>query len=288
MQKTFSSPAKINLGLSIKRKLHNNYHEIETIYCQVNLYDFLTFQVMPNQQIIIKTNHKNLPINQHNLINKAAKKLQQKASIDKGIKIFLDKNIPLGSGLGGGSSNAATTLMIVNKLWNLNYELQQLISIAKQIGSDVAYHLVGGVAYERQGGNQAGQFTQLANLPECWILICFPQFSISSQSAFQNIDYQNINKTSLNNLIKSINEKNLDQICHNLHNDFEIWTLKQFPLLKKIKKIMKQNQAKNSLLSGKGSCIFAFFLNKAHAQKASETLKKSINCKTFLVQALNK
>jgi len=253
----FKSPAKINLGLSILSKLETDLHELETIYQVIPLFDDLEFSLTTGE---IKLNS-NLPEldNQHNLILKVATYLKTRYQVNHGISIKLTKNIPIGSGLGGGSSNAAATLKALNQLWNLALSHNELLTIARQFGNDAPFFIDGGCQYEIQAGSRALEFETLPSLSNCQLLIVIPNFEILSKEAFAKINYQQINQTSLVGLKQAIKNQDLNAIASNLHNDFEIWTLDQYPQLKEIKQKLSSMGAKASLMSGKGSTIFALF-----------------------------
>jgi len=267
------SPAKINLGLSIIKKLPNNYHEVKTIYTQVNLFDELTIKDIQDNKIKIVCNDADIPCDESNTVYKAAALIKKRANISSGVEIYIKKNIPSGSGLGGGSSNAASTLISLNKMWKLNLPLSKLIIMAKKIGADVPFHLIGGTALEIQGGDKGGEVEQLPPIPNCFIIVCVPKHKILCKNAYSNVQYDKIGKNNLNSLIDAIKKKNLRKLCNNLHNDFELWTLKQYPVLKQIKQEMKSGCALGNLLTGKGSGIYGIFDNITSAKKTYKLLK---------------
>ena len=277
------APAKINLGLSILGKLANGYHEVRTIYCQVSLFDVLKIKKIKERKIKIHCNNKETPCDKRNLAYQAISLVRKKMKVKKGIKVSIKKTIPLGSGLGGGSSDAAAVFKALNKLWQLNLSLSQLIELAQNIGSDVAYQLVGGVQLETQGGKKAGKLISLGKLPDCWFLISFPEIFIGSRQAYSQVQYNKIGKNNLLLLKKAIKDKDLDEISENLDNDFEIWTFRKYPVIKKIKQLMIKYGALNSLMTGKGSAVFGLFNNKKTAKKAWELIKNDYP-KTFLTK----
>ncbi|PIS09228.1 4-(cytidine 5'-diphospho)-2-C-methyl-D-erythritol kinase [Candidatus Beckwithbacteria bacterium CG10_big_fil_rev_8_21_14_0_10_34_10] len=284
MKKTsLKAPAKINLGLSILRKLPNGYHEVKTIYVQISLFDLLSFKEIKENKIIIDCNSKAIPINYKNLVYQAAWWLKKETRVKKGIRIRLKKNIPVGSGLGGGSSDAAVVLKELNNFWHLNLSKNKLISIAKNIGADVAYHLVGGTQLETQGGEKAGRFIALNKLPPCYILLCVPDIRLESSQEYSWVKYDVIGKNSLELLIKALASGDLAKISANLHNDFELWVLEKYPLIRKIKEEMIKYGALNSLMSGKGSAVFGIFDSLKKAKLAQDYFKQSCY-KIFLVR----
>lgn len=277
------APAKINLGFSILRKLPNGYHEVKTIYSQISLFDELKIKQIDKDKIEVLCDDKNIPTNEKNFVYQAVDLVKKQTKTKKGIRVFIKKRIPVGSGLGGGSSDAAQTLIGLNKIWQLGLSQVQLVDLAKIIGSDAAYQLAGGVQMEIQGGKKAGNFFSLGKLPECFILLCIPRIMIKSKTAYCQVEYDKIGENNLVSLIKALKNKNLSKIAKNLHNDFELWTFKKYPVIRKVKMSMLENGALGSLMSGKGSAVFGIFDNKDRVQKALNLLKKDYP-KTFLVE----
>lgn len=256
MKLKLKAPAKINLGLSIVKKLPNNYHEVKTIYTQISLFDLIELE-------IIKENIIDFP-DKKNLVYQAAELVKK----DRGVRIKLIKNIPAGSGLGGGSSDAAAILKGLNKLWGLNLSEKKLINLAKKLGSDVAYQIIGGTKLEIQGGEKAGEFKDLGKIIRGWIVVCWPEKMISSKEAYAKIEYDKIGKSEVL-----------------WHNDFEIWSLKQYPEIKKIKELMIKFGAEHSLMSGKGSAVWGNFAKESLAEKTYNILKKKYQ-QIYLVKSL--
>ncbi len=260
MKLKLKAPAKINLGLSILGKLPNGYHEVKTIYTQIGLFDLIELEEIKEDKIDFQ--------DRNNLVYQAARLVKDELKITKGVKIKLKKKIPMGSGLGGGSSDAATVLKGLNQLWRLNLTQNELINLGKKLGSDVAYQIVGGTKLEIQGGEKAGKFTDLGRLIKGWIVLCVPEIIITSKEAYKNIEYDKIGK---------------EEVLW--HNDFEIWTLKQYPEIKKIKEIMLKNGATHSLMSGKGSAVFGVFNDRKAAKICQSQLKRQYK-KVFLTKTL--
>jgi len=274
-----TAPAKINLGLAVGKKLPNNYHEVKTVYTQVTLFDELEFD-LGQKKTILSTNHGTLPTDNKNIVLQAVEKLHNHYFLKfhtapQPLKIFLNKNIPVGSGLGGGSSDAAQTLLALNKIWNLELSHSELLEIAKTLGADVPYQLEGGVKIETQG-TKAGILTQLPALPPLFILLCFPNVEMSSAVAFAELDNYRQNQLISNNdlsaLINSINSKSPKMIGQLLHNDFETVVFYLHPELAYIKETMLANNAIGSTVSGTGSTIYGIFALLQDAQKAHSRL----------------
>ncbi|HVP37441.1 MAG TPA: 4-(cytidine 5'-diphospho)-2-C-methyl-D-erythritol kinase, partial [Terriglobales bacterium] len=137
---TLKAPAKINLFLDILGKREDGYHNISTLMQRISLYDSLTF-LRINEGVILKTDNSSLPSDRRNLAYQAARLILSEGKVSQGVKIFLRKKIPVSSGLGGGSSDAASTLLGVNRLYGLNYPVKRLHLLAEKLGSDVPFFL---------------------------------------------------------------------------------------------------------------------------------------------------
>jgi len=257
MKLKLKAPAKINLGLSILGKLPNGYHRVKTIYTQISLFDLIEMEDIKERKI-------DFP-DKSNLVYKAAELLIK----DQGVKIKLTKKIPMGSGLGGGSSDAAAVLKGLNKLWQLNLNQKELIDLGKKLGSDVAYQIVGGTKMEVQGGSEAGKFIDLGKVIDGFVVVCVPKIFISSKEAYSQVEDDKSGKQEVL-----------------WHNDFEIWTLPKYPEIKTIKETMLKNGAEKSLMNGKGSAVFGVYNEKKSAEKAYKQLK-NIYQKTWMVEAYN-
>ncbi len=260
MKLKLKASAKINLGLSILGKLPNGYHRVKTIYTQVGLFDLITLEDIKEDTIDF--------MDKSNLVWQAANLIKTKYKIKKGARIVLDKKIPSGAGLGGGSSDAAVVLKGLNKLWQLKLSENELVGLGRKLGSDIGYQIVGGTKMETQGGNEAGKFIDLGRIIKGWVVIGVPKIFIGSKEAYSRVEQDKIGKQEVL-----------------WHNDFEIWTFKQYPQIKKIKEIMLKSGATHSLMSGKGSAVFGVFKDKKTAIICWGKLKKQDN-QVFIVEAL--
>lgn len=266
-----NSYAKINLSLEIGRKLPNNYHQINSVFHQIDLHDKISIKRLKQNKITIKSNIREIQ-NKNNLAYKAASSLKNRYKIKEGIEIKINKSIPLQSGLGSGSSNAASTLIALNKLFNLKLKKNELINLASKIGSDVPFFIEGKTCLVSGTGDKIKKIN--SNLKLNLILIK-PNINISTKLAYNlldkerkiAIDYNN------NNLIKALKQKNIGKVAENLHNDFEEMMIKKYPIIKKIKNDLIKNNALNALMSGSGSAVFGVFKDKA--KKAFIRLKKT-------------
>lgn len=266
-----NSFAKLNLFLQVGKKLPNNYHEIKSIMQQINLSDILKFKKLNEDKIIIKCNLKELE-NNGNICYKAALLLKNKFNIEEGIEINIEKNIPIGSGLAGGSGNAAATLKALNEMFELNLNEDKLIEIGKQLGSDVPFQIIGGTVLVEGTGEELTKLNPLENIN---VLLISPNINISTKWAYEEFDKVNNQKGSNNfdKMLKGIKEGNLNGISENLYNDFEEIIFNSYPEIKKIKEDLIKNNALNALMSGSGSSVFGLFENEESIKKAYENLK---------------
>ncbi len=273
-----NSQAKLNLFLSIGSKLENGFHEINSIFHQINLHDKISIKKIDENKTIIKSNIKEIE-NEDNLSFKAASLLRKNYGINEGVEINIDKKIPLGAGLGGGSSNAASTIIALNNLFNLNLNKNKLMEFASKIGSDVPFFVEGKTCFVSGIGDKIERID--ANLKLNFVIIK-PDIEISTKWAYDELDQQRdvpINNNFDNNekikkLISNIKNNDIKKIAENLHNDFEPIIFKKYPIIKTIKNNLIKNNALNALLTGSGSAVFGIFEDKEKAKEAYSELKE--------------
>ena len=246
------SPAKINLYLQILDKRDDGYHNIKTHLQLIDIYDHIKFKVSKNRGIYIKSKESYLN-NEDNTIYNAAKKLQkyQKRNSFNGVEIEIDKNIPVGSGLGGASSNAASTLIVLNKLWNLNLSEDKLMKIGATIGADVPFFVYGKNAF----GEGIGEKIKEVDVISDKILIFNPNIHCSTKKMFSLHD----------KFLK--NNKNIS-----LSNQNHFWNI-YLDKNPDIKDFIINNQLEEKInLSGSGSCMFIKYKNKKDIDKIIEKM----------------
>jgi 4-diphosphocytidyl-2-C-methyl-D-erythritol kinase len=179
------SPAKVNLRLEILKKREDGYHELRTILQKINLHDLLHFSLKKEKGISMITDHPDLPIGKSNLIYQAAQSILEIGDYKGGVHIKIEKRIPLGAGLGGGSSNAATTLMAMNRLLKVGLLKRELMSIGLKIGADVPFFFSEGGAI----ASGIGEKLKKIDLPELWYVLIYPNFEVSTRWAYQNFTF---------------------------------------------------------------------------------------------------
>lgn len=263
----FSSVAKINRFLHITGQRSDGYHELQTIFQFLDFGDQLYFKVSHSSEIQLITPIKGVP-NESNLIVKAAKALQQYSDTSLGCEIKIDKQLPMGGGLGGGSSNAATTLLALNTLWNLNLNHDELADIGIKLGADVPVFVRGFNAFAEGVGEKLSPISL-----DCpWFLITIPTCSISTAEIFSDPDLPR--NTALIDT-KSIN-------IEKYHNDCEKLVIKRYPEVANLMSWLLEYAP--SRLTGTGACIFSTFRDEKSAQKIQSKLPKGVN--SFVARGL--
>jgi 4-diphosphocytidyl-2-C-methyl-D-erythritol kinase len=271
MSDTRNAFGKINLALYITNKLPNGYHLIETIFAPIAWHDTLTFSPAPT--IELTCSNASLPTDSTNLCVKAAKLLQETYQVPQGIRIHLEKSIPFGAGLGGGSSDAATVLAYLNRFWNLNLPLAELAALALRLGADVPYFLsMKSLAFAEGIGEK---LTDLVCTFPYSLVVVFPNEAVSTAWAYQNLKIAFPRKApncreALKNLIETGDKKFLTVF----ENDFEPMVESAFPVIKSLKETLIEQGAIKAMMSGSGSAVFGIFENEARAKAACDFFSK--------------
>lgn len=264
---------KINLALDVLRKREDGYHDVRMIMQTVGIYDQLELQATRKPGIAVETNLSYLPVNENNLVYQAAKLLMDEFSVKSGIHITLRKFIPVAAGMAGGSSDAASVLFGVNKMFNLGLSREELMKRGVKIGADVPYCLLRGTALSEGIGEK---LTPLPAMPQCWVLIAKPGISVSTKLVYENL---NINARSgdchpdIDGMVQAIQKQDLQEVAKKFGNVLELVTAKKYPIIEEIKAVMKKNGALNALMSGSGPTVFGLFTDERAAQKAYEELR---------------
>jgi 4-diphosphocytidyl-2-C-methyl-D-erythritol kinase len=259
------APAKINLTLDIKGKRPDGYHELETVMHQISLADRITITAIP-EGIEVSSNCSQLPTGEMNLAYKAAQKILDQHPGQGGVSINIDKTIPIGAGLAGGSTDAAAVLKGINTLYKLNLSPSQLMTLALEIGSDVPFCLQGGTALAR------GRGERLESLPlnmKLHLLLVKPNFSVSTADVYSRFDSSKaINPPDTRGFLEGWHHCDIISMCHAMENVLETVTAVRYPEIERIKKRMIKLGALKALMSGSGPTVFGLFRDEASAQQA--------------------
>ena len=265
--------AKINLGLDVVRRREDGYHEVRMIMQTIHLYDRLDIKRTKESGIQIQTNLSFLPVNENNLIYKAAKLLMDEFSITDGVSVKLDKRIPVAAGMAGGSTDAAAMLFGMNRLFSLGLTKRQLMERGVQIGADVPYCIMRGTALAEGIGEE---LSPLAPMVKCPVLIAKPSISVSTKFVYQNLKLDDTTvHPDIDRLIDDIKAKNLHDIAAHMGNVLETVTIPNYPVIDEIKKHMLSNGAVGAMMSGSGPTVFGLFDDEDTAKKAYKAMRSS-------------
>lgn len=278
--------AKINLGLDVVRRREDGYHEVRMIMQTIQLYDRLDIKRTQEPGIQIQTNLSFLPVNENNLIYKAAKLLMDEFSITDGVSVKLDKRIPVAAGMAGGSTDAAAMLIGVNRLFSLGLTKRQLMERGVQIGADVPYCIMRGTALA-EGIGEA--LSPLPPMVKCPVLIAKPSISVSTKFVYQNLKLDDTTiHPDIDRLIDDIKAKNLHDIAAHMGNVLETVTIPNYPVIDEIKKHMLSNGAVGAMMSGSGPTVFGLFDDEDTAKKAYKAMRSShLARQVYLTSAYN-
>ena len=265
--------AKINLGLDVVRRREDGYHEVRMIMQTIHLYDRLDIKRTKESGIQIQTNLSFLPVNENNLIYKAAKLLMDEFSITDGVSVKLDKRIPVAAGMAGGSTDAAAMLFGMNRLFSLGLTKRQLMERGVQIGADVPYCIMRGTALAEGIGEE---LSPLAPMVKCPVLIAKPSISVSTKFVYQNLKLDDTTvHPDIDLLIEDIKAKKLYDIAAHMGNVLETVTIPNYPVIDEIKKHMISHGAVGAMMSGSGPTVFGLFDDEATAKKAYKAMRSS-------------
>lgn len=271
---------KINLGLDVLGRLPDGYHEVKMVMQTVALCDVLTFE-KSGAGIAISADLQELSTGEDNLIYRAAKLLFDKYGIEEGVRIHLQKKIPIAAGMAGGSSDAAAALKGINELFGLGCSREELQKIAVQIGADVPYCIMGGTALAEGIGER---LTALKPMPDCAILVAKPDINVSTKYVYEHLDErETYQHPDIDGMVQAIGEGNLEGIVARMENVLESVTIPAHPVIGTIKERMRELGAAGSMMSGSGPTVFGIFTDDEEAEKAFRQLKAEMLAKQIFL-----
>lgn len=261
---------KINLGLDVIRKRPDGYHDLDMIMQMVDVYDDVIIEKKAGEEIVVKADAAVLSNGKDNLAYMAAKMLFDEFGIKSGVEITIHKRIPIAGGMAGGSSDCATTLIGINEMFNLGLSKQQLMERGVKLGADVPYCVLGGTAIARGIGEV---LTPLPTPPQCHVIIAKPPISVSTAYVYGHVRPDEITKRpDIEQMTLAIKEQDLNKLSDLLYNVMEEVTVSEYPVIEKLKSIMLENGALNSIMSGSGPTVFGLFDDREKAQAAMKAL----------------
>ena len=268
--------AKINITLDILGKRNDGYHELEMIMQNVSLHDNITAE-KTDGEIFVSSNSGIIPKGEKNIAYKAAEYMIKKYGIKGGVKIYIEKNIPVGAGLAGGSTDAAAAIKAVKSLYNLKLTEEEMEECAAQIGSDVPFCINGKTSLATGRGTE---LKAISPMPKMYIVLAKPSFGVSTAFVYKNYKAENVEKRpDTKAVIKAIEKGDTKEIAKGLCNVLESVTAKKYDDIEKIKESLKAFGAENAIMSGSGPTVFGIFEDKNTADKAAEKIIEKFKIK---------
>jgi 4-diphosphocytidyl-2-C-methyl-D-erythritol kinase len=264
---SLDAPAKINWFLGVAGKRDDGYHNIASLMQCISLYDTLTFDHADSVNIVSDLD---IPVHD-NIVHKAASLLKEYTSCRKGADILLKKNVPVSAGLGGGSSDAACTLLGLNELWGLGLSRKKLSSIASKIGSDVPFFLKGPAALVEGKGEKTRRVKINSSVV---LLLVKPFVSVSTAWAYASFDKMKSDKLTKNVVdiklfCRALTRKDFSSLGEMLFNDLEEVVTRKYPVVTEIKNRLMEEGAFFSAMSGSGPSVFGVYGSRETAEKAA-------------------
>lgn len=278
--------AKINLALDVVGKREDGYHEVRMIMQTVKLYDKLTFRLLEEGAIRLKTNVGFLPCDENNLIYKAVRCLKEQYHVKQGMEIDLYKCIPVAAGMAGGSTDCAAALIGASKLFGLHLDKQTLMKIGVRLGADVPYCIMRGTALSEGIGEI---LTPLPSIPDCKILIAKPPVGVSTKFVYEHLDEQGIEThPDVDGMVQAIRGGNLLGITNRMGNVLENVTIPEYPVIDQIKKCMIEQGALNAMMSGSGPTVFGIYEDREKAEKTKRIIQdRNLADQVYVVDAFH-
>lgn len=265
------APAKINLSLAVTGK-QKHFHDVEMVMTTIDLSDYVTVSILPPADgIVIQSECAIIPLGKTNLAYQAAELFTKHFNIKSGVKIEIEKHIPIAGGLAGGSSDAAATFKGLRELFNIDCTDEELCKLGEQIGSDIPFCIIGGTALATGRGEI---ITPIKSPPKCWTIIVNPRFSASTRDIYGGFRLENADYINTKAMLDAIENEDFDEICARLANNLEPITIEIFPVINEIKKELIVNGANGVRMSGSGPTVFALVYTEKKANHLYNQMKK--------------
>lgn len=273
--------AKINLALDVLGDRSDGYHDIETVMHTVELHDSIILRE-DGDGIIVRCASPDVPAAMQNIVHRAAHLLRETFQIQRGVEIELTKRIPVAAGLGGGSSDAAVTLLGLAQMWKLRLDERQLVDLGGKIGSDVPFFLVGGAALAMGRGERV---RPLRPLPTTWVVLARPPVQITSEWAYKALDHESVRKhPDTRGLVRALESEDAGAVGQLLCNVFEGIVVAHHPVVGVIRDRMRALDPLGVSLSGTGPAVFALAPNEATARAIGGDLASLANIEVFVTR----
>ncbi len=267
-EQAWPAPAKLNLMLRIIGRREDGYHLLQTVFQFIDLCDWITFHPSADGEVSLKNLIEGVA-EEDDLTVRAARLLKAESGCTKGVCIEVEKNLPMGAGLGGGSSDAATTLMVLNRLWNINFSDEKLMQLGLKLGADVPAFIYGVASW----GEGIGEKLTPISIPEQWVVLIKPDCHVDTREIFSAKELTRDSKSiKMSEFLAGQQKNDCLAVVSQLYQPIKI-------------ALRELSKYSNARLTGTGSCVFAQFDSKELAESACFALKDDF--KVYLVKGLN-
>ncbi len=284
---TLPAFAKINLSLRVLGKRPDGYHELDTVLQTISLHDTITFTVTETPEIVLSCDDRSLPTGVDNLVYRAAESLRVRFAPGKGARIRLEKRIPAQAGLGGGSADAAVTLIGLAHLWQVEANTQEFLEIAKTLGADVPFFFVGGTA---RGTGIGHDLTPLSDAADSFLLVIKPNANISTPEAYRSLKARSLTTVEAKTILSSSERGGISDSfdSKDLQSDFEPVVFALAPDIERAKVALMTAGAEAALLAGSGSAVFGIFDNRDAQERAIQMIEVETGWRVFLCRTVGR
>lgn len=289
MEREFTLPAfaKINLGLRVLGRRADGYHEIRTVFQTITLRDELRFAPLPDGRLELTCTSLDVPTDESNLVFKAAEALRERFGVEAGARVALAKIIPAGGGLGGGSSDAATALIGLSHLWELEASRGELCELGARLGADVPFFFTGGTAL---GTGTGTTIEPLEDAPHLTLLVVAPEVRVSTPAAYSSLNAPALTSELLaaSLSVSRVESQNAYSQHEGMSNDFEAVIFRLHPEIGRAREALAGAGARSAHLSGSGACLFGIFDTEGDAARARRSLEGDGGWRLFQCATLSR
>lgn len=282
---TLPAFAKINLRLRVLGRRADGYHELHTVFQTITLHDVLTFEALDGGRLELVCDVPDIPVDGRNLVLRAAAALRAECGWRGGARIELEKRIPAGGGLGGGSADAAIALLGLTHLWGLDIGRDALAAIGARLGADIPFFFTGGTAL---GTGTGTELSPLGDIPTAPLLIVTPGVKVSTAEAYKALNATALTKPDAAAMlpISRAEAQIPDSLCEVMRNDFEAVVFRLEPEIKRARKRLLEAGARCALLSGSGASLFGVFDSEESVGRAASALRSEKRWQLFACTTL--
>ena len=276
---------KINLGLDVLGRRENGYHDVRMVMQTVYLYDHIHMEKTKEPGISLTSNLFFLPTDQSNLAYKAAQMLTEEFGIREGVRISLDKHIPVSAGMAGGSTDGAAVLFGMNRMFDLGLSQKDLMERGVKLGADVPYCVMRGTVLAEGIGEI---LTPLAPCPKCYVLLAKPPVNVSTKLVYERLDAHEItDHPDIDGIISGLEKQDIHEVASCMGNVLEKVTIGEYPVIQELKNVMKENGAMNAMMSGSGPTVFGLFEERKTAERAASKIRAKKLAKQVYVTTIH-